>query len=79
MDRERDSAETLNGVAQHQGALRFGERAELCDGLDDADLVVDQHRCDESGAMIDAVFGEGKVDEAVEADREDVGFEALGC
>ena len=54
---DRERAKPLHRVAQHQRAGLVRQRGELGDRLDHADLVVDQHRRDQRGALVDRRFG----------------------
>ncbi len=77
-----DAAVALHRIAEQQAVLRMRRRGEIRDGLDRADLVVDEHRRDDAAFRDQCVIGrQGQPFAVGREDRRIQPFEALqrGC
>lgn len=75
--RHRHTPEALDGVAEDERAVPAGDGGHVGDRLNDADLVVDEHRGDEAGPTVDPIREEIEINETVGPDGEDVSLESL--
>src|SRR3546814_326691 len=77
VERARDTPEALHGVAEQERPPAAGDGGDFGDGLDGADLVVDEHGGNEAGAGVDATGEEVEIDEAVRLHGRDIDLETL--
>jgi hypothetical protein len=79
MEREGNTAEALHCIAEKERAPGAGHGGDPIDRLDDADLVIDQHRGDEAGAFVDEPIERVEVGGAVGVDGRKLDVEALAA
>jgi len=76
-DRQIHPAKTLHRVAEQQRARPMRHFRDLCDRLDDTNLVIDQHRPNQRGLLTQTCFQFFQIDQPLAIDRKQSRFESL--